>query len=128
MRFENEHVRAKSRARPAAPLSDNGPVQSTVRQDQRVRVRVGQQTVPERMRNETGELRVSQPFLFTLCASGRRPPLAARLVRAKSETNTPARPPKTTEPVRARDKIQAYNSLAYGPMFSPETRIFGQTS
>lgn len=59
MWFENEHVRAKSRARSAAPLSDNGPVQSTVRQDQRVRVRIGQQTVPERMWNETGELRVS---------------------------------------------------------------------
>lgn len=53
MRFEDEHLRSKSRGRTTAPLSDHGPVQPTVRKNQRVCVRFGQQTVPERVRNET---------------------------------------------------------------------------
>lgn len=58
MRLEDEHMRAKSRARTATPLPDYGAVPSAVRQDQRVCVRIGQQALPERVRNETRKLRV----------------------------------------------------------------------
>lgn len=69
MRLEDEHMRAKGRARTATPLPDHGTVPSAVRQDQRVRVWVGQQAVPERVRDETRKLRVrTVPFIPSILA------------------------------------------------------------
>lgn len=56
-------MRTKSCSRAATPLSDYGLVSPTMRQDQRIRVRIGQQTVPKRVRDETRKLRVSTDYV-----------------------------------------------------------------
>lgn len=58
MRLENEHLRTESSGCPVPPLSHYSPVQPTVRQGQGIRVWIRQQTLQERVRNETRKLRV----------------------------------------------------------------------
>lgn len=59
VRFEDEHMRTKSRGRSAPSLSHDRLVPPTMREDQRVCVRIWQQAVQKRVRNETRKLRVS---------------------------------------------------------------------